>query len=323
LADNIDWSLVPQTRVHDWRFDGPHSHWVFLKREDEGQYGITAGKMRKFASILPWYTRCKRVAVIGGANSNHVLAAAILLRERGKEVIPFLKKGHATGTNQFLLSLVVDPEEWQWIDAEQWPMVEEIAAKYVRENEANMIMAGYIPEGGAMKRAIEGAMTLATDIRRNEQELRMAFTDIFIDAGTGMSATGLLLGLYERHMDARVHITLMADREETFWQRYSQYCAWYEELYDRKLPDLRERVVLHKPAIAPSFGSVNAEVLAMVRKYAQRGIMTDPIYSAKHLATVDKYLDESKGKQTVHGLIIHSGGAQSLPGFEGKLARGN
>jgi 1-aminocyclopropane-1-carboxylate deaminase len=323
LGGNLDWTLVPQTRVHAWWNDGAHSQMIFLKREDTSQYGMTAGKQRKFASILPKLIHCKKVAVIGGANSNHVVAAAMLLREKGIEVVPFLKKTHAAGTNPFLLSLMVDPIGWRWIDHDQWPEVEKVAEEFVAECESKGIKADFIPEGGSMKWAIEGAMTLAADIQRNAQESELTFSDIFIDAGTGLSASALVMGLYEQNLAPNVHVTLMADSEDVFLQKFKKYCGWYEEVLGRQLPDLTHRLVLHRPAIAPSFGSVNAEVLAAVKRYAQRGILCDPIYSAKHFVAVDKYLDEMAGKRTIQGLIIHSGGAQALPGFEGRLNRGN
>jgi 1-aminocyclopropane-1-carboxylate deaminase len=324
---DIDWALVPQTRVHGWRFDGHHSHQVFIKREDEARFGMTGGKQRKLASIIPWLRAqsISTVALAGSANSNNVLSAAILLRERFMDPIPLIKQGRFEGTNQFLLSLLVDRADWRMIESSQWPHIEKIGSEFVEECASRGIRAAFIPEGACMPEALPGAMTLATDILRNEKEMGFAFDDIFIDAGTGLSAAALVLGLHRfgkpgLEEGRSIHVTLMADTEEVFMEKFKQYCQWYEAIYEEQLPSLVDRIVLHTPAFAASYGSVNAGVIDSIRQYAKRGVFTDPIYSAKHFATVDRYLDELIGKEMILGLVIHSGGAQALPGFERMFA---
>jgi 1-aminocyclopropane-1-carboxylate deaminase len=314
-ANNIDWTLVPQTRLGGWWHSyGPHGHQVYLKREDEVRFGMTGGKLRKYASILPWLQqrRIQTVALIGSANSNQMLSASMLLRENGIRPVPFLKKGHAEGTNQFLLSLLVSKAEWHLIASKDWSNVENLAAEFVAECRAAGNRAVFLPEGACVKEALAGAMTLAADIRRNEEEAG-EFRDIFIDAGTGLSAAALLLGMFDLDMPAKLHVTLMADKEAVFLQKFQVYAAWYEELHERKLPDLTERMVLHRPIFGRSYGSVNAEVIAAIKRFASMGIFTDPIYSAKHLATAESILDQMKGR--TNALVIHSGGAQALPGY--------
>jgi 1-aminocyclopropane-1-carboxylate deaminase/D-cysteine desulfhydrase-like pyridoxal-dependent ACC family enzyme len=70
---------------------------------------------------------------------------------------------------------------------------------------------------------------------------------------------------------------------------------------------------LHRPAIGASYGSVNAEVLAHIARFAKHGVLTDPIYSAKHLVTAEQDLAGSSARKVA--LVIHSGGAQALPGY--------
>jgi 1-aminocyclopropane-1-carboxylate deaminase len=297
-----------------WESHGPHAHSILLKREDEVRFGMTGGKLRKYASILPWLKKkdVRTVALIGSANSNQMLSAAMLLAENRIEAIPFLKKGHHKGTNQFLLSLIVPKAKWQLLESDAWPHVEEIAAAFIARKPRSV----FLTEGACVREALPGAMTLAADILRNEKENFGSFVDIFIDAGTGLSATALLLGMHDLGMKARLHITLMADSEEKFLMRWKQYVGWYEELFGRSIPpELQERMVLHRPAFGRSYGSVNAEVITTIQRYAEMGILTDPIYSAKHLATVERYFDEI-GKSSGPMLVIHSGGAQALPGYE-------
>lgn len=322
-ADNIDRSLVPETRLTPWWHSyGPQGHRILLKREDDGRFGITAGKLRKYASLLPWLLRqgIHTVVLVGGANSNHLLSAAILLREYGMAPVPFVKQSPSRGTNQFLLSLLVPSGQWKTIPSAEWPRVDSLAGEFVAQLRSEGIPAIALPEGACTKEALAGAMTLADDIRRNEAEIGEAFTDVFIDAGSGLSAAALLMRMHELQMEARVHVTLMADPEPVFLEKLRTYCEWYEEAYQRTLPDLRGRLVLHRPVFGRSYGSVNAAVTDTIRRYARLGIFTDPIYSAKHLATVEHHLGKTS-RVASPGLVIHSGGAQALPGYAHLLER--
>lgn len=279
---------------------------------------MSGGKLRKYASLLPHLSsnRISTVALIGGANSNQLLSATMVLREYAKRPVIFAKRTRFSGSNQQLLRLMVPPEDWHWVEAADWHRVEEIAAAYVEECASKGIRAMVLPEGACVPEALPGAMTLAEDVLRNMQEMgEDALEAVFIDAGTGLSAAALLLGLHERGFEeTRVHVTLMADKPETFLAKYERYAVWYQVLRQRPLPDLRDRFVFHTPRIAPSYGSVNAQVLDVIRGYARRGILTDPVYSAKHLHTVERYLEEAE-EPLAPSVVIHSGGTQSLLGY--------
>lgn len=310
--------LVPQTRVHPWAIGaGTTSHPVYLKREDEGRFGITAGKQRKFASLIPHLvrSRIRNVALVGGANSNQLLAAAILLREHGMRPVPFVKRTHHEGTNQCLLRLVVPEEDWHFVDNGQWVHVEQVAGEYAQRRAAVGEPTFVLPEGACTQECLAGAMTLAADVARNLQGIgECRSPHVFVDAGTGLTAAALNMGLWEAGIDAAVHVTLMADTEQVFLGKYRRYAEWYRAVRGVSLPDLEGRFVLHRPAFAPSFGSVNAAVLTAIQRFARQGILTDPIYSAKHLATVEQAL-EAMAQPCQPAIVIHSGGAQALPGY--------
>lgn len=311
---------MPQTRVHAWRALGPHSPAIFLKREDEGRFAVTAGKLRKYASVLPWLLRdgVTEATVIGSANSNNVVAACILLIENGIRPIPILKQGSTQGTNQLFLQLLVDPATWQQVAASDWENVLDISAAYRTQRLAQGIRCSEIVEGACQAAALPGAMTLAADIQRNQVTLGVAFSDIFIDAGTGMAAVALAMGMADLGMQACIHVTLMADSEEVFWEKADGFDAWYQAVHGRPSPAWRTSMILRKPIFGAAFGSVNAQVLDAIGAYARLGLLTDPIYSAKHLATAEQVI-AAAGSGMGNVLIIHSGGAQSLPGFAHKL----
>lgn len=314
-AVEIDASLLPVTRVCPWVLSPlSRGSTAWLKREDEVPFGLSGGKLRKYASILPWLLAhaVKTVVLIGSANSNHVVSATMILRERGIAVIPMLKQSRAIGTNQFLLDLLVPRTTWIWLSAAEWPMAEQKAAALAAQLTESGVPAMWLPEGACIPPAMPGAMTLARDLQAHQTQLGK-FTDVFIDAGTGLSACALALGLQRHAPQAKVHVTLMADSTDGFWQKWQQFCEWAPHRTQEMVAQATASLVLHPPAFAASYGSMNAEVAQAIRQFAALGVLTDPIYSAKHLGTVARILPTLPSSS--NAIVIHGGGVQSLPGY--------
>ena len=77
-------------------------------------------------------------------------------------------------------------------------------------------------------------------------------------------------------------------------------------------------LVIHRPLTGKSFGAVNRAVLDEVKRMArEEGVLVDPIYMAKLSLTV-REIWSRVGKMN-QGLMVHSGGAMSLPGFWDRL----
>ncbi len=276
-----------QSRVHSLR-TFPSD--CYVKREDELGFGITGPKLRKYSSLIPFFLQEKmnEVVVVGSAYSNHVMGISQLLIENGIRPILYLlgNKDYPVEGNLLFTKLLTD--SIRWVSREEWPHVLEIAKA---EQEGFVL-----PEGGFLPQALPGAMTLATDIARNEEELGFSFDHIFIDAGTGLSAIGLLLG----GVNALVHVLLLADGEKQFLDKLHTFSE-----------NPSQRFVLHRPKNARSFGSVNRAVFDEIQFLAKNeGFFTDPIYSAKLFLETRLLLSQNMIQGTK--LIIHSGGAHSL-----------
>ena len=68
---------MPQTRVSLWRPGGQAAPTTYLKHEEEGRFAITAGKLRKFASLMPHLRKAgiQLATVIGSATTASPAAA--------------------------------------------------------------------------------------------------------------------------------------------------------------------------------------------------------------------------------------------------------
>ncbi|KAL6043794.1 D-cysteine desulfhydrase [Balamuthia mandrillaris] len=204
-------------------------------------------------------------------------------------------------------------------------------------------------------------LSLPLDLLRNEREQQQReqhaqraktafhFRDVFVDCGTGMSAAALILALDWLHRlpFTRVHVLLLAGASSSSYntdeEEFLKVLNRCQDFFLHQLHSspsssasssssferwtsslLKERGVrLYRPVDAPSFGSVNQSVLRYVAEFARReGILLDPVYSAKLFRLAEEQ-GRKKEMQTEDGgcVVIHSGGALALSGFQKRLAR--
>lgn len=283
---------------------------VYLLREDETGFAVAGGKRRKFGSLVPWLQAeaFEQVVVIGSLHSNNVLAAAQFLLEAGIQPILFLKQAHFEGPgNAFFTELLIPRSEWQIVEAKDWPQVESLAHDFARTQDRKTFV---LPEGAFCPAAFQGCTGLGLDIAAGEAQLGIQFERIFIDAGTGLSAAGLLYGSPDRNW--QVEVVGMAMEESEFRDRLDQCRSWL----DQAVEALPWR--FHRPQNARSFGAVNQTVLRDILAYARRfGILTDPIYTAKLFRESFRLLEHEAPSGPV--LIVHSGGGSSISGFYERL----
>lgn len=258
----------------------------FVKREDELSFGISGPKLRKLRPLIAALKKEKGAIFYGSAYSNFILGAVQLLIENEIDYTLVLKKAHTTkvtGNLQYLLRMV--PKEKIVWETGQLPEDYRI-----------------IPEGGDVPECLEGAKSLAASICQNEKELGSKFSKIIIDAGTGISAIGLILGLHELGETTPVHVFSMKLSKEAFFQKLSSFKIEHE-------------VFFHELTHNKSFGAVNATLLHFINDFAKKeGFFLDPIYSGKLF--YELMLSDCKKLIDPKTLVIHSGGALALSGFD-------
>lgn len=284
----------------------------YVKREDELGFSISGSKLRKYASLLPVLKQSSlKIALVGSAYSNHILSLVQLLKQEALPYKLFLEKPKSIQPkgNFFFLSLLLSEKEITWLEKAPNPL--DPGWIHLQEESAQESFF-WVPIGGCMKESLVGAMTLALDILENEQQLGIAFDEIFVDAGTGLTASALILAWSYLKKSAPIRVVLLAGAKKDFLDQLSFFKTIAEDL-------LKESIILGtyellQPCTAKSFGSCNAKVFEIIVETARdEGFFLDPLYTAKLYLTAKK---EGKGKTA---LWIHSGGALSLSGFEQSL----
>lgn len=326
LQPNLNEDFIFHSRVHSLSHFGEH---VYVKREDESGFSCSGTKKRKFASLIPYLIKhqVQLALLVGGANSNHIVALAQLLLEHQIPFHLFLKQSNQPYVqgNAFLLKLLTDGGNITWVPHESWEQVNEIATEYGKRTSQNSML---IPEGGKCKGAVAGAATLMLDIMKNEEKWLVegnnpktqgSFEHIWIDSGTALTAAVLVATNLILKRSSQVHVVLMAGDSTYFAESYRQIADWLAATLNINVPDLAQ-CLLHFPVTGKSFGSTNAQVRKAIVHFARsEGLLTDPVYTAKLFLTARDEI--SSGKYEGSHLIIHSGGGTGLMGFADQMAK--
>lgn len=305
------------SRIHPLRTFSVPSGTCYVKREDELGFGISGTKVRKYLSLLPSILQDKpnEAILIGSAYSNHILSFSQLLRENGIEPILFLLGDDACKMQGNLLYSALIAKNIHWIPRGKWHDIDQIAESFAQERKKAIV----VPKGGNCAASVPGAMTLALDIIRNEEEAGIAFDHLFIDSGTGLTACALLLAFAYLNKKTFVHILQVAGDWEEFQSTLADRKKDFEALLGEPVPS-PVHFKLYTPSIAPAFGAVNATVFKTIAEIAQNeGFLTDPVFTAKLFYEGKKILAEQNLNGNV--LFLHSGGGLGLTGFQEELAK--
>jgi 1-aminocyclopropane-1-carboxylate deaminase len=311
------------SRIHLLRSFAETGAKCFVKREDELGFGVSGTKVRKYLSFLPAFLqeRPAEAVIIGSAHSNHVLSLSQLLKENGVEPILFLlgDKDCKLQGNLLYSALVVGLRNIHWIPRGKWSEIDKIASDFAEQRAQANIKTRVVPKGANCAAALPGAMTLALDILRNEEENQIEFDHLMIDSGTGLTACALLLAFAFLGKKTLLHIVQVAGDKKEFDKTLEERRLDFESLLHTSLPS-PSHFQLYTPSIAPAFGSVNAAVFHNIAELAYKeGFLTDPVFTAKLFCEGRRIIAEQK--LTGNILFIHSGGGLGLTGFQEEIAK--
>lgn len=315
----IPQAAYPQhSRIHLLRSFHFPSASCYVKRDDELGFGISGSKIRKYRTLIPFFIHqgIQEVVVIGSAYSNHVLSLQQLLIENGIRSTLFLRgdRTRPLQGNLLLTSLFTSPSAIHWFSKATWQTVESQAHAYAQEQQHPTFV---LPEGGFCAAALPGALTLTLDLQDNVKAMELNIDHIFIEAGTGLTAGALILGLHWLKHPATVHVFLLAEDTAAFVSRLKACHEMFMQLICTSCP-FPQNFALHLPQLTGRFGQIHSRLFGSIAEIARKeGFLTDPIYTAK-LFMESKHL---LAKENIKGniLIHHSGGALSLFGFQEQL----
>jgi 1-aminocyclopropane-1-carboxylate deaminase len=300
--------LPLRSRCRPFAVPGQGSMWI--KRDDELSFGASGSKVRKYSSLVPALLDAgiEHAVVLGGRNSNNVIAAAQLLTEFGITCHLLLREPVRPGPDCVfeLVRHLIPEHRIHHVERAAWQDHAQAALTLQQHLSDQGKPAAIVPEGGSRVEALAGAMTLGLDITRNEGETGATFTDILIEAGTGLTAIGLALGLAtESTMPRKLHILRTTVPSRLFTDLYRNWTASAGpgapsiSLYD---------------ADSTPHAMRDAHLSAIGAVSRATGILFDPHYSGQLLDVIEPALRSGAVGERL--LFVHTGGMGLLSALE-------
>ncbi len=172
-------------------------------------------------------------------------------------------------------------------------------------------LAGHHTPIGAL-----GYVDCAEELLTQSNEKNGGFDMIITASGSGVTHTGLLVGLRARGSNIPVYgICVRRDQSAQFERVFSktklvaQMIGWGGEI-------LSSDVKLTDATLAPGYGQLNAAVEEAINMAARlEGLLVDPVYTGKALAGLIHLVRTGEVADKRRLLFIHTGGTPALFGY--------
>ncbi len=263
---------------------------LWVKREDRSADRYGGNKVRKLEWLIPAARRRSgAVITLGAAGSNHVLATAAHGRACGLRVHAVLVPQPATPSATRNAAVTCALAHRVWPASSEAPAV----LALVRALRAAWLEDGGRPAviwvGGTTPRGVlgwvDGALEIAAQVRGGAMP---APRHVFVPAGTGGSAAGLVVGLAMAGIDATVHAVRVADRvwanrplTRLHARRTVHLLRRHGASVEHPRPD---RLVLEHGWIGRGYGVPTPAGRRATRLASDLGLTVEPTYTAKALA---------------------------------------
>jgi D-cysteine desulfhydrase len=272
----------------------PEPLWV--KREDVSAEMYGGNKVRKLEWLLPAaQRRGGAVVTVGAVGSNHVVATATYAQRCGLEVHAVLVPQPATASAARHAAVVGR------LAHRVWPAEGEVSAglalaRAVRTAwQERGARPAIIWVGGTSPRGVlgwvDGGLEIAAQVREG---LLPSPRHVFVPAGTGGLAAGLLVGLSIDGIDAAVHAVRVADHVWANRPLTLLHARRTVRLLRRHGADIddppSDRLEFHHRWFGHAYGVPSHAGERAARLAAAHGLDLEPTYTAKALAAALAHL---------------------------------
>ena len=290
------------SRVKPLIFDhASPSYSIWIKRDDEIHPDISGNKYRKLIPNIDHVKRhgFKGIITFGGAFSNHIHAMAAAGEFFDISTVGIIRgdqESQANPTLQFAITRgmkihFVSRAEYK--DKEGAPSIANIIASYPQYL--------LVPEGGSNELGICGAATLMDEIL----EQGHSPDAIFLAAGSGASAAGLLRRIHELNLPIQLYVIPVLKGE--FMEQTILDLAGFTS---------STRLSVMYDFHHGGYGKVTAELIQFINDfYESHQIPLDPIYNGKAMFALLKMLKNNQISQPSNIVYIHTGGLQGIEGY--------
>lgn len=274
---------------------------VFVKRDDLIDDIVSGNKWRKLKYNILEAKRRKneQILTFGGAYSNHLVATAKAGFLAGIPTIG-LVRGEELNENsnptlrtcaEYGMKLIFLPRTEYTLRNDKM---------YIDQLHEDFPNTFIVPEGGANFFGMVGCQEIWDEVKGND------FSHLYVSAGTGTTAAGLLAGLPEE-MKMTVVSALKGDFMETEIRDRLTYSFFDDELVQDKMSNLTTL----DDDVFGGYAKVNDELMEFIKwAKVEFDLPLDKVYTAKTFYRIIQHIESGLLRKGDSVLFIHTGGLQ-------------
>lgn len=277
------------------RIDHPD---LWMKRDDQIDPYISGNKWRKLKYIIEAaYAMGKtHLVTFGGPYSNHLVATASAAARSGFRSTAFVRGEPVY--NEMMVICRLYGMQIIYTDREDYKDQMGCYELLFGPNDKTTYV---IPEGGAAKDALPGCAEII-------DELPLDTAHIFVAAGTGTTAAGLLQGINASGRNIQLHVIPVLKGGD-----------YMEELIAHYEPNTKY-LQMHNDYHFGGYAKVTPMLTAFMRDFVNKtGVLLDPIYTAKMCFGMMDLIATNVIPRSEKVVAIHTGGLLGIMGMRNRF----
>lgn len=295
---NTSNSVLQQLESPKGLFEGVQ---IYVKRDDLIDDIVSGNKWRKLKYSILEAQRRKNESILtfGGAYSNHLVATAKAGNLAGIKTIGMVRGEELNpNSNSTLKKCTEFGMKLKFISREEYALRnDKMYWEQLHEEIENTFI---VPEGGASYFGLIGCQEIWNEIPNND------FSHVYVAAGTGTTAAGLLAGLPNT-----CQLIAVSALRGGFMRKNIEDLLQYNFFDDDLVREQMERLTVYEDDFFGGYAKSNPELLTFMQWVLDElKLPLDKVYTAKAFYHL---LEHIKHKKLVSGdkvLFLHTGGLQ-------------
>jgi D-cysteine desulfhydrase len=277
-----------------------------MKRDDFTGMEYSGNKIRKLEYLLYDAIREKAeyIFTCGGDQSNHARAAAAAAVRLGIKPILFLwgKENKEPDGNQFINTML--KSEAHYLSKNEYREVNELMADEKKRYELKGKNVYVIPEGGSSVLGIWGYINFINELMQQPQFPKIK--NIFVAAGSGGTAAGLLTGIMLNKLDIKISAVNVLYSRQEIRNKIINLAEGCSLQYNLEINIDSGYLDIIDGYSTEGYKFIDNSKLNLIKEFAENtGILLDPVYTGKAFCAFNDLILKGKINKS---LFLHTGG---------------